>query len=154
LKDAGVFAKSVLPIDDSSYVWSSVGSGITANPTDTLEKLYFRFVARYDEQHRYNRDDAAIWKPVRDRLADRKLADRLQAKIIISPLDKVEFEHAWKNGAWHCYQPLSFDLSSEDTIRDKARRWAGHMLALQGASEPFHPYFFVGAPHDNNLKRA
>jgi Protein of unknown function (DUF3037) len=120
LKDAGAFAKAVLPDDDSSYIWGPVGSGLTADPAETLEMLYNRFVARYDEHHRQHRDDAAIWKPVRDRLAERKLADRLQAKTISSSLDCVEFEHAWKNGAWHCYQPLSFDLANEENIRDKA----------------------------------
>jgi hypothetical protein len=66
----------------------------------------------------------------------------------------VDFEHAWKNGEWHCYQPLSFDLANEENIRDKARRWAGHMLALKDASEPFRPYFFVGSPSDQSLARA
>jgi hypothetical protein len=66
----------------------------------------------------------------------------------------VKFEHAWKNGAWHCYQPISFDLANDENIRDKARRWAGHMLALTNASEPFQPYFFVGAPTDEKLRLA
>lgn len=153
-QDAGSFARAVLPEDDSSFIWGPVGSGLTGNPADTLDTLYNRFVARYDEQQRQHRDDAAIWKPVHDRLAERKLADRLQAKTIRSPLDHVEFEHAWKNGAWHCYQPISFDLANEENIRDKARRWAGHMLALKGASEAFRTYFFVGSPADHKLKSA
>ena len=66
----------------------------------------------------------------------------------------MEFEHAWKNSEWRCYQPLSFDLANEENIRDKARRWAGHMLALKDASEPFRSYFFVGSPSDEHLKRA
>jgi hypothetical protein len=72
-KDAGAFARAVLPEDDSSFVWGPVGSGLTANPAETLSRLYSRFVARYDEQQRQHRDDAAIWKPVRDRLAERSL---------------------------------------------------------------------------------
>jgi hypothetical protein len=107
-----------LPEDDSSSGDRS-DSGLTANPAETLEKLYNRFVARYNEQQRQHRDDA-IWKPVRD-LVERKLADRLQAETITSSLDHVEFEHAWKNGAWHCYQPISFDLANEENVRDKAR---------------------------------
>jgi Protein of unknown function (DUF3037) len=153
-KDAGAFAKSVLPEDDSSFIWGPVGSGLTTNPAEALDRLYSRFVARYDEQQRQHRDDAAIWKPVRDRLAERNLADRLQAKTIVSPLDHVDFQHAWKNGAWHCYQPVSFDLANEENIREKARRWAGHMLALKDASEPFRTYFFVGLPSDHNLTSA
>jgi hypothetical protein len=116
--------------------------------------LYDRFVARYDERVRRHRDDAAVWRPVRDRLVELKLADRLQRKKIASPIDSVEFDHAWKNGEWHCFQPLSFDLANEDNIRDKARRWAGQMLALRGSTEPFKPYFFVGSTSDQTLEDA
>ncbi|MGC2416043.1 MAG: DUF3037 domain-containing protein [Stellaceae bacterium] len=154
LSDAAAVARRALPDDDTSFVWGPLGSGITANPAKTLASLYTRFVARYDERHSSHRDDAAVWKPVRDRLADLHLADRLQPKTIASRIDRVEFEHAWKNGAWHCYQPLSFDLANEDTIRDKARRWAGQMLALSDPTEPFKPYFIVGSPGTEALKSA
>jgi hypothetical protein len=154
LKDAGSFGRQMLPADDSSFVWGPVGSGMTSDPTESLAGLYERFVARCDERPRPHRDDAAVWRPVRDRLAELKLADRLQPKTIASPFDRVEFDHAWKNGEWHCFQPLSFDLANEETIREKARRWAGQMLALKEATEPFKPYFFVGSPNDRALEDA
>lgn len=154
LKDAGAFGRQVFPNDDSSFIWGPVGSGLAADPAETLERLYERFVARYDDRARPHRDDAAVWRPVREQLAKLKLMDRLQPKTIQSPFDQVKFEHAWKNGAWHCFQPLSFDLASEDNIRDKARRWAGQMLALKDANEPFKPYFFVGAPGEGMLEPA
>jgi hypothetical protein len=131
-----------------------VGSGIAENPQEALEHLYARFVARYDEQQYHHRDDAAVWKPVHDRLAARSLDSLLSEKTIKSPLDSVEFPHAWKNGAWHCYQPLSFDLANEDTIRDKARRWAGYMVALSNATEDFRTYFLVGSPSNVSLAPA
>lgn len=149
--DAGSFAKRVLPDDDSSLIWGSVGSGITRDPAATLDKLYRRFVSFYDETTRSGRDDAAVWQPVRDKLIERHLADRLIPKTIVSPIDKVEFDHAWKNGAWHCYQPLSFDLASGDSIREKAARWSGHMTGLSKSREEVRPYFVVGAPADPTL---
>jgi hypothetical protein len=149
--DAGLFAKRVLPDDDSSLIWGSIGSGITRDPAATLDKLYGRFVSLYDETTRSGRDDAAVWQPVRDKLIERHLADRLIPKTIVSPIDKVEFDHAWKNGAWHCYQPLSFDLASGDSIREKAARWSGHMTGLSKSREEVRPYFVVGAPADPAL---
>lgn len=154
LKDAGAFARRVMPDDDTSFVWGPVGSGLTTNPSDMLARLYDRFIARYDEPHMRHRDDAAVWRPVRDRLAELDLADRLEHKIIVSPVDRVEFQNAWKNGAWHCYQPLSFDLVNGENIREKARRWAGHLLALSEPDEPFKPYFFVGSPSNDSLEAA
>jgi hypothetical protein len=77
---AGAYARRVLPADDSSFVWGPVGSGTSDNPADTLTKLYERFVARYDGRAHAHRDDAAVWRPVREKLADLQLADRLQSK--------------------------------------------------------------------------
>lgn len=144
--NAAAFAERVLPQDDSSLIWSSMGSGVTDNPETTLDKLFVRFVGRYDEEGRSARDDAAVWQPVRDKLVEHRIADRLQPKTIVSPIDKVDFDHAWKNGAWHCYQPLSFDLASAESIRDKAAKWSGHMTGLSKASERVRPYFIVGRP--------
>ncbi|WP_260598241.1 DUF3037 domain-containing protein [Sphingomonas endolithica] len=150
-RDAAAFARAVLPDDDSSLIWGDMGSGITRDPATTMDKLYARFVAQYDEATRSGRDDAAVWQPVRERLVARNLADRLVPRTIVSPIDRVEFEHTWKNGAWHCYQPLSFDLASADGIREKAARWSGHMTGLSRAAEQIRPNFIVGAPSDPAL---
>ncbi len=154
LGDAASFARRVLPTDDSSFVWGDLGSGITDDPHRALENLYARFVTQYDDTATPSRDDAAVWRPVRDLLLARDIADRLQPKIISSDVDQVTFDHAWKNGAWHCYQPLSFDLSSNENIREKAARWAGHMLALKDSVEPFKPHFVVGVPSNPQLQIA
>ena len=154
LGDAASFARRALPGDDSSFIWSPLASGVTDNPENTLRSLYERFVSQYDGKQKVARDDAAVWRPVRDRLVERQIADRLQEKTISSPIDTVVFEHAWKNGAWHCYQPLSFDLTTSSHIREKAARWTGHMVALERASEPFKTLFFVGAPSDPGLRGA
>ena len=152
--DAEHFAKRILPPDDSSLIWSEMRSGITSDPEKEIDRIFDRFVTKYDVKVKAGRDDAAVWRPVRELLNERNLADKLEPKVITSDLDQVEFSHAWKNGAWHCYQPLSFDLSSNDNIREKAARWAGHMQGLQGSDETFRPYFVVGAPSDGTLHDA
>ena len=149
--DALAFARRALPDDDSSFVWGPVGSGMTREPAAELGRLYRRFVVLYDEEAKPARDDDAIWRPVRDRLLAKGIAYRLTTKTIESPADQVVFDHAWKNGAWHCYQPLSFDLASADSIRDKAARWAGHMMGLRDSSEAFRPHFLAGRPSNPSL---
>ena len=147
LADAASLAKRVLPVDDSSFVWSPLGSGLTANPAETLMKLYDRFVGQFDARQKASaHDDAAVWRPVHDLLVARKLTNLLRPKTISSSVGQVEFDHAWKNGAWHVYQPLSFDLSTDVHIRDKAAKWAGLLLSLNDADEEFKPHFVVGPP--------
>jgi hypothetical protein len=51
--------------------------------------------------------------------------------------DEIDFQHAWKNGAWHCLEPVSFDLLRADSIREKAHKVLGELTSLRDATEPF-----------------
>lgn len=147
--------QSVLPKDDSSLQWGSVGSGISSDLGKTTRNLYERFVAKYDHTaHIGKRDDADVWKQFRTELEKRNLAQHFVSKSITVADDDVEFEHAWKNGKWHCYEPLSFDLANSSSIKSKAHRWLGQMASLQEASEDFLVHFLVAKPSAPNLEEA
>ncbi len=89
------------------------------------------------------------------KLDERNLAGSLTEKVIAGSLDDVTFKHAWKNGKWNVYEPVSFDLADEDGIKRKAREWLGHLAAVvDGGGEPFKPHFLVGAPTDARLNTA
>ena len=46
--DARAHALKVVPDDDSALQWSPAGAGLTADPARTFERLYERYVTRYD----------------------------------------------------------------------------------------------------------
>jgi len=154
LSDAAALGRRALPQDDSSFVWGEQGSGVTTNPATEFASLFERFVTLYDKEKKLVRQDADVWRPVRDMLVSRGISNRLQKKVITSSVDRVEFDHAWKNGAWHVVEPLSFDLASEDTIKDKARRWVGQLTTVSKNSEEFKPHFIVGKPSSEDLMPA
>jgi Protein of unknown function (DUF3037) len=149
-------AKEAVPHDDSSLQWSSIGGGLTSNVQETFERLYNQFVARYDHRSPHRRTDDEIWRPVLLKLEERNLAAKLHEKRIAGSVDDVTFKHAWKNGQWHVYEPVSFDLAEADSIKDKARNWLGHLSAVVAdeTTEAFKPHFFVGAPTDPGLNPA
>jgi len=150
--DAGMFARRALPIDYSSLQWSPVGAGLTDDPDKTFARLYARFVSRYDVPSTHRRTDDDVWRPVRDLLAERKVAVTLEKKDIIGKTDVISFDRAWKNGVWHAYEPLSLDLADADGIKDKARRWLGHLSAVaDGPSDKFKVYFILGKPQAQTL---
>ena len=153
--DAGQIARSVLPADDSALQWSPVGSGLAANMDQQLDQLFARLVGSYDEKpDRQKRVDEDVWRPVRDKLEHAQVDVQLTEKTIQGDADKLLFKHAWKNGMWHCYEALSFDLADADGIKNKARKWMGHIAAVRDATEQFKPYFIVGAPLDQSLMPA
>jgi len=80
--------------------------------------------------------------------------EHFQPKKIEVQDDEFEFQHAWKNGIWHCLEPLSFDLAGADSIREKAHRWLGQMASLQGGADRFKVYLLVGAPQHEELRLA
>ena len=149
-------AKHILPVDDSSLQWSEVGSGITDNPSQALENIFERMVMRYDEkQVRQRRTEDDIWRNFRRNLESRHLLKYFKPKTIAVMDDQVDFKHAWKNGEWRLrLEPLSFDLSSAERIKDKAHKWLGQIASVKIVYIIFRLYFLIGQPQDDELKDA
>src|SRR5258708_7406991 len=118
-------AAGILPPDDSSLQWSEPNGGITEHPAATLEQLYVRLVEKYEQRAQVpSRNDDEVWRVYRKELESKEgILSRFQAKRIIARDYDHEFEHAWRNGVWNLYQPVSMDLVDADTILDKANRW-------------------------------
>ncbi|WP_292334742.1 hypothetical protein [Mesorhizobium sp.] len=98
------------------------------------------------------RSDEDIWRPVRVMLEQHAVPVEFSEKTIVGRTDEISFKRAWKNGHWHAYEPLSFDLADAEGIKDKARRWRGHLEAVhEGTSEDLKLNFIVGAPQSAEL---
>ncbi|WP_170787100.1 DUF3037 domain-containing protein [Ruegeria lacuscaerulensis] len=149
---AEIYAKKVLPFDDSSLQWSECGSGISFDMESTFDRLFERHVIRYDTKQKARRTDEDVWRPVRDSLKERGVNLQLETKVVTGSTDTIEFGKAWKNGKWHAYEALSMDLADAEGIKDKARRWRGHLDAVaDGATEDFHLHFLLGKPENKAL---
>jgi len=148
-------AHAVLPPDDSSLQWSAPGGGLSDDPSQTLESLFDRLVVRYDDRaQQERRSDEDVWRKYRRSLETSHVLSHLQPKTITVADDEVEFRYAWRNGVWHCLEPVSFDLSSADSIREKAHRWLGQLSSVRGAEERFKVYLLLGEPQQNSLRSA
>ncbi len=153
--DVMSIAQSVLPKDDSSLQWSPSGSGRTDDPAQALEKLFNRMVMRYeDKQISSNRTDDDVWRHFKKDLEGQRILQYFRPKTISVQDDEIEFQHSWKNGKWHCLEPISFDMATADNIRDKAHRWMGQLASVQGAGDQFKVYLLIGAPQQESLQPA
>lgn len=146
-------ARSAIPDDDSALRWSEMGSGVSEDMETTLTRLFTRFVSRYDGKQSHRRSDDEVWRPVRQRLIDKAVPIYLEEKVIVGATDQVALKHAWKNGQWHAYEPVSLDLADAEGIKDKARRWRGHLAAVADGSsrERLKLHFIVGRPQNATL---
>lgn len=149
------YAHSVLAKDDSSFQWSAVGSGVTADPEGALNHLFERFVTANDPRVSIVRkNDEDVWRHFSTALQQRRILKHFNKKAITVQDDEVEFKHAWKNGEWHCLAPVSFDLANADSIKEKAHRWLGQITSIASTSEQFKLYFLVAEPTQSELRPA
>jgi hypothetical protein len=149
-------ATGILPRDDSSLQWSEPNGGITEDPAATLEQLYVRLVEKYEQRAQVpSRNDDEVWRVYRKELESKEgILSRFQAKRIIAKDYDHEFEHAWGNGIWNLYQPVSMDLVDADTILDKANRWLGRATNLKDSEEKFRLWMLIGEPKIEKLRPA
>jgi hypothetical protein len=149
------FALAVLPKDDSSLQWSPAGSGLTRDPEATLEQLFERLVMGNDVRGGVQRkQDDDVWRHFSLVLQQRQLLKHFEPKTIAVRDDELEFKHAWKNGVWHCLAPVSFDLATPDSIKDKAHKWLGQVASVAKANDRFRLYFLVAEPSHPDLRPA
>ena len=148
-------ALNVIGNDDSALQWSPMGSGTTSDPEVALGRLYERMVASNDEiSPPAHRQDSDVWRKFSSSLQNRKLLDHFKPKTISVKDDEIRFDHAWKNGVWHCLAPVSFDLSSSASIKDKAHKWLGQLSSVSDTQDQFKVYFLVGEPSQTDLTDA
>lgn len=143
-------AHSVIPPDDSTLQWAPMGSGLTSDPDATLQQLFERFVMKHEESGTvHRRNDEQVWKSFSRELEQQQVLKHFQPKTFTTPDDEIKFDRAWKNGVWHCLAPISFDLASPESIRDKAHKWLGQIASV--GSDELKPYFLVGEPSQADL---
>jgi hypothetical protein len=146
-------AHSILPRDDSSLQWSEANGGLTEDPGATLEQLYARLVEKYEQKPQVaSRQDDDVWKVYRKELESKQVLARMQPKRIIAKDYEHEFDHAWKNGCWNLYQPVSMDLLDAESILDKANRWLGRATNLKDAPDDFRLWLLIGEPSLEKLR--
>jgi hypothetical protein len=154
-KNVMEIAAGILPRDDSSLQWSEPNGGTTEDPGATLEQLYVRLVEKYEQRAQLpSRSDDDVWKHYRKELETKQVLARLQTKRIIAQDYDYEFEHAWKNGEWNLFEPVSMDLLDADTILDKANRWLGRATNLKDSREEFRLWMLLGEPRIEKLRTA
>lgn len=145
----------VLPEDDSSLVWSDVSSGASYNLDATFERIFDRFITRFDHKsHGHGKSDEDVWRSFKKDLEKRNLLQFFKTKKISGRDDEIEFPLAWKNGVWHCVEPISFDLSASDSIRDKAHKFLGQITSVADSNEQFKLYIVAAKPTDESLAGA
>lgn len=153
VEDARRIALQVFVEDDSALQWSDLRTGISADFQRSVDSLFERLVNRYDE-HKIGgsrRSDQDIWSSFSKSLPKSNVLHHLHERAVSSKDDEVVFEHAWKNGKWHCLEPMSLDLASAHRIKEKVHKCFGQLASLQAELMDHKIYFLMASPHNDAL---
>jgi hypothetical protein len=129
---------SVLPKDATVLQFSAGQTGLDVDLDAALHFLFKELVDKYagDTNKSETLSDEDVWKQKYKQHFERAgIINKLSTHIIKTKNDKFEFDFAWKNEIWHCYEPISFELSSQDAIKDKVYRWAGKLQGIKQTDE-------------------
>jgi len=146
---------SILPKDDSALRWSDVAMGLSNDLAKTISDLFDRYTKRYDKSRNVAfRTEEDMWKGFKRKLEDRSITQHFVPVTIAGKNDDLDFEVAYKNGIWHCIETISFDLTGEAAIREKAHKRAGELVGIADAATAFKVYFVLGKPSNPELQEA
>lgn len=143
----------LIQTDDSALQWAPVRNGLSTDLDQTAKRLFARYCEKYDRPNQHKRiTDRDAWKKVESKLKDRRVDAYFTEKKIQGKVDDVSFPFAWKNGLWHCIEPVSFDYADSDAIKNKAHRHIGKITTIRDAAEDFKVYYLATPPSNMNLR--
>jgi hypothetical protein len=142
---------NILTKDDSALECCSMNSGIDISGQAALNDLFERLINKYNhESDKDSHDDKYVWRKIYKKYFDENgITSKLKEHTVHTDHDVIQFDKAWKNGVWNCYQTLSFDLKRTDSIKSKVYKWSGILSELENSNESLHIYFLTVSPSRN-----
>jgi len=145
--------KAVLPKDDSALVFSEIKSTLDISVDATISDLFTRMVSTHiiEEDDEEVRRDKEVWTKVyKKHFDDFGISGHLSSHRVKTKNDELEFDKAWKNGVWNCFESVSFNLTRADAIKNKVYKWVGKLEELGTSHEEMHIYLLSVLPSDNS----
>ena len=140
---------AILPNDDSALMLSEVKYALDIDVEIALKDLYAKLVEKYihNDTTVQTLSDSDVWtKKYKSYFDKYKITNRLIKHEVKTKNDSFIFSKSWENEIWHCYEPISFDLLHEDSIKDKAYKWTGRLSELDKTNEKIHITFLTKFP--------
>lgn len=143
--------QSILPNDDTSLTFTEVKHTLDINVQATVTDFFSRFVKIHDiEEDDEVRRDTEVWNKIYKKHFDEcGISQHFQTHKVKTKDDILEFNRAWKNGVWNCFEPVSFNLNRSDAIKNKVYKWMGKLDELYSAKEPIYIYLLSVFPHEH-----
>jgi len=145
----------VMPPNDAGLNFSESVFGITKDIERTFSELFARYVGKYEiHKEIKSRNDSDAWTEYKKYFESFKIAEKLTKPDIKvkTASDEFEFEHAWKNGRWNFYKPVSFDMTDEVKTKEKIYRFLGMTNELLTSQLSFNLNYLALSPKNDSFR--
>lgn len=144
---------AILPNDDSSLYFSEIKFALDINVDSCAEYFYTRCVLKHeasegDDLH----SDKEVWTKIYKQHFDKEgITKKLHHSTVRTLNDTLEFDKSWKNGVWNIFEPVAFNLSRPDSVKNKVYKWVGKIDELKTSKEEAHVYLLSVLPENKEL---
>lgn len=142
--------------DDSSLIFSEMRTGMDTDMDIAFDDLFRRMVLQYVEEQAAQEfaNDEEVWKKHYKKYFDSYgVTKMLTHHAVKTSIAQIDFDMAWQNGSWHCYQPIKLDLKTEERILHKVYRWEGELGDVQQTKDPITIHFLGYLPKKPKLRQ-
>jgi len=147
--DAKAVVASLWPDKGLSYAYDDMRLGLTSNLSSTFEHLYDTFVSAKIKGDKHKaRTDEEVWTVYRERLRRTKADQVLRPERISTETLEVEYDFTFRDDHLNVVQPLNLDYVRVEAMQDKATKWLGTAMALQGYEDLGTFYLLLGRPQN------
>ena len=148
------YTTQVLPKDDSSLFFTEVKTVMDIDGGTLMQELFERLVIRHvPDEDRTSIQDSEVWSKIyKPYFENASFAQALKEAVVKTKHDELHFDRSIQNGVLHCFEPVSFQLASNDTIRRKAYTWSGKLQELETTDKAIHVYLLAAMPDDPKMK--
>lgn len=144
--------RKILPPDDSALFFTQPEKTLDVNAEVALNYLFNRLVSLHETgEDKEVKLDKDVWTKVyKKHFEAAGISKHLTAHKVKTKFDDFNFEHAWKNGHWNFFEPVTFNLNKIESVKHKVYRWAGQIDGLNTAGEELHLYLLSLLPEKND----
>lgn len=144
----------VIPFDDATYQWSPSFGGFAADVKAIAQEIFQEAIGvhqkkalgpvRRSEQVIYKEHYQATFES--ERVKPFILPHRVEA-----PRVAYEFQRAYQNGVWNCFEIVSLDYQNRETIEQRSLQWDARVRHLQDSKDKAKIHLLLGKPSEGML---
>ncbi len=145
----------VIPFDDATYQWSPSFGGYTVDAKAIAEEIFQEAIGVHQKKApgSARRSEQVIYKEhYQATFESERVKPFILPHLVEAPRVAYEFQRAYQNGVWNCFEIVSLDYHNPETIEQRSLQWDARVRHLQDGSDKAKIHLLLGKPSEGMLR--